>query len=567
MAKHNPEEPKISSKGVSRRSFLQLGTLTAAGSALAPLGAATSGYAKEEGRRRHGDDDEVRRRHVGLEEATIADLQAAMQSGRLSAVGLVQQYLDRIEDLDTDADGPRLRSIITTNPNAFRIAEQLDRERAMGKVRGPLHGIPVLLKDNIDTADMMTTAGSLALAGPFPPLDATVTDRLRAAGAIILGKANLSEWANFRGFRSVSGWSGVGRQGLNPYVLDRSPCTSSSGSAAAVSANLVAASLGTETNGSIVCPCSVNGVVGIKPSVGLTSRAGVVPIAHSQDTVGPICRTVADAAAVLGAMTGLDRRDPGTFESDGHFFRDYTQFLDPVGLRGARIGIGREFFGASEHIDRIVEPLIQVMKDAGAVVIDPARFLPGHLAAINSAPSLLVLETEFKNDVNAYLASRVGLGVQTLADLIAFNEAHADEEMPYFLQQIFVDSQAKGPLTDPAYLKALATDFRVSRAEGLDEIMDRLKLDALFAPTRNPAWTIDLINGDRSFGASSTPAALAGYPIIQVPAGFAFEHLPVGVSFMGRRWSEPTLIKIAFGFEQATKARKPPQFLPTLQLP
>jgi amidase len=431
-------------------------------------------------------------------------------------------------------------------------------------VRGLLHGIPILLKDNIDTADMMTTAGSLGLVGPPPPMDATLTMRLRMAGAIILGKANLSEWANFRGNRSVSGWSGRGRQSRNPYVLDRSPCGSSSGSAAAVSGNLVAAALGTETNGSIVCPSSVNGCAAIKPTVGLTSRAGVIPIAHSQDTVGPICRTVADAAAVLGALTGLDSRDPATADSAGHFFKDYTQFLDPKGLSGARIGIAREFFGASEHIDRIADPAVDVLKNLGAVVMDVT--FP-NLSAINNAPSLTVLEYEFKNDLNSYLGTRVGLSVHSLADLIAFNVAHAQEEMPYFLQQIFEASQAKGPLTDPVYLSALATDHLVSRQQGIDAVLQNYGVDAIFAPTRNPAWTIDLINGDRSFGASSTPAALAGYPLVTVTAGYAFGELPVGVTFMGTAWSEPKLIKYAYAFEQATKARKAPKFLTTLNLP
>jgi amidase len=558
MTDRKHKESKDAKTGMTRRALLQLGALAAVGPTLGPLaGSVSSAFANEPGKGKPKRED--------LIEATIANLQDLMQSGRLTARELVDFYLDRIEDLSQHEDGPHLRAVIEVSAFARETAELLDLERAQGNVRGPLHGIPIILKDNIDTVDMMTTAGSLALVGPHPAQDATVTERLRQAGMIILAKANLSEWANFRGFRSVSGWSGRGRQGLNPYVLDRSPCTSSSGSAAGVSANLSAASLGTETNGSIVCPSSVCGAVGLKPTVGLTSRAGVIPIAMSQDTVGPICRTVADAATVLGAMTGVDPRDPATSDSAGHFFTDYTQFLDPDGLRGARIGIARQFFGASEHIDRIAEPAIQVLKGQGAIVIDPANFQ--NLAAINSAPSIVVLEYEFKDGVNKYLATRSGLSVHTLQDLIDFNKAHADEEMPYFLQQLFEESQARGPLTDQVYLDALATDRRVSQIEGIDELMDRLRLDALFAPTRNPAWTIDLINGDRSMGASSTPAALAGYPLITVTAGNAFGTLPVGVTFMGRRFSEPTLIKLAFAFEQATKARKRPEFLPTLNLP
>ena len=536
----------MSKHTVSRRSFLQLGAQAAAvGSALA------------QGPNQGATEDLV-------VEATIMELQRAMQSGQLTARQLVSIYLERIERLDRT--GPTLRSIIEVNGRrALAVADELDMERAKGHVRGPLHGIPIVLKDNIDTEDMMTTAGSLGLVGPHPPQDATLTRRLRRAGAIILAKTNLSEWANFRGNRSISGWSGRGRQGLNPYVLDRSPCGSSSGSAAAVSASLAAASLGTETNGSIVCPSSVNGCAAIKPSVGLTSRAGVIPIAHSQDTVGPICRTVADAAVVLGALTGIDDRDEATLKSDGHFFHDYTQFLDPNGLKGARIGIARQFFGASEHIDRIAIPAIDVLRDLGAEIVDPANF--ANLAAINGAPSTIVLEYEFKNDLNLYLASRPDLQVHTLQDLIDFNNEHAGEEMPYFLQQLFIESQARGPLTDQLYIDSLATDLRVSREEGIDELMNRLNLDALFAPTRNPAWTIDLINGDRSMGGSSTPAALAGYPLLTLTAGYAFDTLPVGVTFMGRRWSEPALIKFAYAFEQAIQPRRAPQFLPTLELP
>jgi amidase len=495
-----------------------------------------------------------------LEEATIADLQQLMASDQLTARQLVQLYLDRIEALDRH--GPALRSILEINASALRVADALDEERRTRGARGPLHGIPILLKDNIDTVDMMTTAGSLALVGSHPSQDATVTHQLRAAGAIILGKTNMSEWANFRSTRSSSGWSGVGRQGLNPYVLDRSPCGSSSGSAQAVAANLAIVALGTETSGSIVCPASVCGVVGIKPTVGLTSRAGVIPIAHTQDTVGPICRTVADAAAVLGALTGVDPRDPATDESQGHFVTDYTQFLEPNGLQGARIGIVRQYFGVNEHADRIVEPLIQVMRERGAVLVDPANFVnfeafPGEQRT--------VLQYEFKAGLNRYLSSRPDVPVRSLEALIAYNTAHAGEEMPYFQQELFAASQARGPLTDQAYLDALALDFRISRQDGIDDVMDRLELDALFAPTRSPAWVIDVVNGGRGFIESATPAALAGYPLITVPAGYAFGELPVGATFMGRRWSEPTLIRIAFAFEQATRVRRPPKFLPTLR--
>lgn len=495
-----------------------------------------------------------------MEEATIAELQRLMAAGQHTARQLVQLCLDRIAALDQT--GPTLRSILEINPNALMIADALDNERRSQGARGPLHGMPILLKDNIDTIDMMTTAGSMALVGSHPSQDATVTHKLREAGAIILGKANMSEWANFRSSRSSSGWSGVGRQGLNPYVLDRSPCGSSSGSAQAVSANLVTASLGTETSGSIVCPSSVCGVVGIKPTVGLTSRAGVIPIAHTQDTVGPICRTVADAAAVLGLLTGVDPRDPGTSESDGHFLKDYSQFLDANGLQGARIGIVRQYFGTNEHADRIVEPLIDLMRERGAVLVDPASF--ANFEAFPGAQRT-VFEYEFKADLNQYLASRPDLPVHTLEELIAFNSAHAAVEMPYFQQELFIASQARGPLTDQAYLDALALDFRIARQEGIDEVMNRLELDALFAPTRSPAWGIDVVSGDRGSIGSSTPAALAGYPLVTVPAGYAFGELPVGVTFMGRRWSEPTLIKIAFAFEQATRVRRPPKFLPTLR--
>lgn len=498
------------------------------------------------------DDDDI-------EDATIAELQAAMEDRRLTSRILVRTYLRRIEKLD-----PQLKSIIEVNPDALDIARELDRERRERGPRGPLHGIPILLKDNIDTADKMsTTAGSLALVGARPPADSTVARKLREAGAILLGKANMSEWANFRGFQSSSGWSARGGQGRNPYALDRNPCGSSSGSAQAVSANLVTAALGTETDGSIVCPSSICGIVGIKPTVGLVSRTGVIPIAHSQDTVGPMCRTVADAAAVLGAIVGPDPEDPATAESAGRFFTDYTQFLDPGGLRGARIGVARQvYFGYSPEADRIVEQAIQVMRDLGAEIIDPADIPTAQEIATFEA-ELEVLLYEFRHDIDAYLARLVESPVRTLEDLIAFNEAHADEELRYFGQELFLLAQQKGPLTDEAYLNALEKNRRLGRQDGIDAVMDRYQLDAIVAPTGSPAWKIDLINGDHFLGASSSPAAIAGYPLITVPAGYAF-GLPVGITFMGRAYSEPTLIRLAYAFEQATKVRKPPELLPTI---
>jgi len=542
------EEP---GSGISRRSFLRWGAAAAATPALTSLATAVPAFARKSAPGGQ------------LEEATIAGLQAAMESGELTASDLVEMYLERIEAIDRS--GPTLRSVLELNPDAEVLAEQLDEQRQAGR-RGPLLGIPILLKDNIDAGPdfrLHTTAGSLALLGSTPPQDATVTKRLRDAGVVILGKANLSEWANFRGFRSVSGWSGRGRQGKNPYVLDRSPCTSSSGSASAVAANLVAAALGTETNGSIVCPSSVNGVVGIKPTVGLVSQAGVIPIAHSQDVVGPICRTVADAAAVLSALGGPDPRDPLTAKSPKI---DYTQFLKPGALQKKRVGIIRNFFlgkaGAGEHIDAIAEPAVQVLRDLGATTVNVT------LSLAKLAETTFVLEFEFKEDLNKYLAARGDPDIHTLADLVAFNDAHAAEEMPYFLQQIFEDSQA----IDLAARRADHDKFQKANqqamgADGIDKVMTANNLDALFAPTRNPAWTIDLINGDRSFGASSTPSAIAGYPNINVPAGNAFGELPVGVAFIGRAFDEPALIGMAFAFEQATRARKAPRFLPTLDLP
>jgi amidase len=496
-----------------------------------------------------------------LEEATLADLQSSMSAGRMTAHSITEAYVNRIHELDRA--GPTLRHVIEVNPDALSIAAALDGERKSGRVRGPLHGIPVLVKDNIDTADRMTTtAGSYALAGSIPLQDSTVAAKLRAAGAIILGKTNLSEWANFRSSHASSGWSGRGGQAKNPYVLDRNPCGSSSGSGGAVSANLSALAVGTETDGSIVCPSSANGVVGIKPTLGLISRAGIIPIAHSQDTAGPMARTVRDAAILLGVLAGVDARDSATVSSNRPGPTDYTQFLDANGLRGARIGVARDkFWGYSAVTDQLVNDAIAAMKAQGAVIVDPADIAT---AGKFDDTEFDVLLYEFKADLNAYLAT---LGprapVKSLADIIAYNDSHKDQEMPDFGQDIMIQAQAKGPLTEKKYLDALANDLKQSRTDGIDATMDKYKLDALVAPTGGPAWTTDLINGDHFGGASSTPAAVAGYPNINVPAGFT-HNLPVGISFFGRAYSEPTLIKIAYAFEQATKFRRAPRFIPSL---
>ena len=537
------------SSGVSRRSFLK-GSAGAA-PALAGLGTAARAAAGAVGAP-----------SPELEEATVVELQRLMSAGELTAAELTAAYIQRIAFLDSS--GPAIKSILEVNPEAASIAKRLDRERRERGPRGPLHGIPVLLKDNIDTADKMeTTAGSLALLGTRPPRDATVARRLRAAGAVILGKTNLSEWANFRSLNSSSGWSARGGQSLNPYALDRSPCGSSSGSATAVAANLAAASLGTETDGSIVCPASANAVVGIKPTVGLTSRAGVIPIAHSQDTVGPFGRTVADAAAVLGALTGVDPRDPATRASRGHRHDDYTQFLDPGALEGARIGVPRTiYYGYSEEADRIAERAIEAMARAGATIVDPAE-IPTAVEISESDAEFTVLLYEFKADIKSYLAERGDTGgVNDVRDLIAFNRANAKQEMPFFKQEIFLLAQDTGSLSDAAYLEALRTSHRLSRRDGIDAVMNDLNLDALVAPTGSPTWKIDLINGDHFLGGSSSPAAMAGYPIVTVPAGYSF-GMPVGMSFIGGRFAEPKLIALAHSFEQATRKRHKPRFRPT----
>jgi len=496
-----------------------------------------------------------------VEETSIGQLQEAMGAGRLTSRALVETYLDRIDALDKH--GPKLNAIIELNPDARDIAAGLDREREMRGPRGPLHGIPVLLKDNIDTADrMMTTAGSLALIGPPPRQDATIAKHLRDAGAIILGKTNLSEWANFRSTQSTSGWSARGGQTRNPYVLDRNPCGSSSGSAVAVAANLCAVSIGTETDGSIVCPANANGVVGLKPTVGLTSRAGVVPISHTQDTIGVHARTVADAATVLGTLVGVDPRDPATQASEERASTDYTRFLDPQGLKGARIGVVRNLgFGKSEKVDAIITRAIAVLQEAGAIIIDPANIESDVEAARTAEREVLLFEC--KEDLNHYLAHRPEARIHSLAEAIAFNEAHTAEELKYFGQDLFVRAQGKGPLTDPTYVQALETSRRLSGPEGLDRVMDAFELDALVAPTGSPAWPIDLINGDHYITGSAGPAARIGYPLLSVPAGF-WLGLPVNITFMGRAFSESTLIRLGFAYEQATKVRRAPEFRHTL---
>jgi amidase len=501
----------------------------------------------------------VTRPHEYLEEQTIAQLQDRLASGELTARSLLQAYIERIRALDQS--GPGVRSVLELNPDAEQMAAAMDGERRTGRVRGPLHGIPLLIKDNIDTADRMhTTAGSLALSASHPARDATVAARLREAGAVILGKANLSEWANFRSTRSSSGWSGRGGQTRNPFVLDRTPCGSSSGSAAAVSANLVAVALGTETDGSIVCPSNACGVVGIKPTVGLTSRAGVIPISHSQDTVGPHARTVEDAAVLLAAIAGADPLDPATA---GAPVGGYNADLQEGGLEGSRIGVLRSSFGFHDGSDRIAEEAAGALRDAGATIIDPVE-LNTTEEMRSSGVEKQVLLYEFKAGLNAYLAERSDPEVSTLAGLIEFNLAHAGEELRWFGQETLLESEACGPLSDPAYVEALETSRRLSREQGIDAVMDEHRLHVLLAPTSSPAWTIDLVDGDRRLGGSSQPAAMAGYPIVTVPAGFLHGHLPLNVTLMGRAWSEPLLVQVAHAFERCTRARRAPGFVATL---
>ncbi len=513
---------------ISRRNFIRTGVVGTLAAATAPVACRT------------GDPETQSEQPTAsspppfeLDETTISELTEGMQSGRFTARSIVELYLARIEQIDRQ--GPTLRSIIETNPQALEIADSLDEELRANGPRGPLHGIPVLLKDNFDTADRMTTAaGSYALEGSIPSQDSFVAQKLREAGAILLAKTNLSEWANFRSTHSSSGWSGRGGQCRNPYALDRNPCGSISGSGAAVSANLAAVSMGTETDGSVVCPANANGIVGIKPTLGLVSCSGIIPIAHSQDTAGPMARTVKDAAIVLGALTGVDPRDSATTASEANSSTDYTQFLDATGLRGARIGVARKAFGFLPKVDELMESAIDEMKRQGAEMIDPAD-IPAWDEL--DAPEWQVLLYEFKADLNQYLA---GLGeaapVKTLAAIIEFNEQNRDREMPYFGQEIFIQAEAKGPLTSPEYLEALEKAHRLSRDEGIDKVMNEHRLDAIIAPTGGPAWTTDLVNGDHFSGSSSTPAAVAGYPNITVPAGERTASLLPGRSPGGGSW-------------------------------
>ncbi|HEV8587370.1 MAG TPA: amidase [Pyrinomonadaceae bacterium] len=541
---------------MNRRSFVRRGVAGAAGAAAASVSVRARSVNHEEVA--HPPSPAA----FELDELTVADLQSGMSSGKYTSQSLTRKYLERIDDIDKR--GPAINSVIELNPDAPAIAAEMDKERKAGRVRGPLHGIPVLIKDNIDTHDrMMTTAGSLALAGSIPLQDSTVAKKLRDAGAVIIGKTNLSEWANFRSSHSSSGWSGRGGQTNNPYVLNRNPCGSSSGTGAAIAANLAAIGVGTETDGSVVCPSNANSLVGIKPTLGLVSRAGIVPIAHSQDTAGPMSRTVTDAAILLGTMNGVDARDDATNASVGKSMTDYTRFLVADGLKHARIGVQRKSFGFNDAVDKLMNECIDVIKKSGATVVDPAD-IPTQGKFDDSEFEVLLYE--FKADLNKYLAS---LGpnapVKSLKEIIDFNEQHRDRELPYFGQDIMVKAQAKGPLTEKKYLMALAKNHRMSRTQGIDAVMIKNKLDAIIAPTGGPPWPTDLANGDHFTGGYSTASAVAGYPHITVPAGYVF-GMPVGISFFARAWSEPKLIQLAYAFEQATCARRPPKFLPTAKL-
>ena len=537
---------------MKRRNFIQLSAITGAIPFLSIKACASPANESE--------DQESREEPFELEEWSVADLNEAMESGKYTSRQICELYLKRIEEKDQVEGG--LNSVIEVNPDALDIADGLDRERSEGNVRGPLHGIPIMIKDNIDSGDkMMTTAGSMALAGSSAPDDAFIVKKLRESGAVLLGKTNLSEWANFRSFRSSSGWSGRGRQTGNAFALDRNPCGSSSGSGAAVSGNMCAITIGTETNGSIVCPSSANCVVGIKPTVGLWSRDGIIPISETQDTAGPMAKSVSDAATLLGPLTGVDDADERTKESGGNSYKDYTQFLDANGLNGKRIGVLDGVIGYHEKVDVVMESAFKAMEDQGATLIKDIK-LNEDGAYGNSG--LEVLLYEFKDGLNKYLASRPDARVKSLADVIQFNKDNADVEMPYFPQGILERAELKGPLTDSEYKEALETVLSVSR-NGIDRALKENNLDAIIGVTGGPAWPIDVINGDHFGTGSSTPAARSGYPNITVPAGFV-HGLPVGMSIFGGKYQESKLICIAYAFEQATKVRRAPKLLRTLEL-
>jgi amidase len=546
------EKDDSHSSKAGRRRFLKLGLTAGAAAFAGPAFAAGAGAPANV--------SEVK--PFELDEVSLADLSAGLQSGKYTSRSLAEQYVSRIGEIDTN--GPGLNSVIELNPDALALAESLDEERKSKGPRGPLHGIPILIKDNIGTADRMTTtAGSLALLGSTPLKDSAAARRLRESGALLLGKTNLSEWANFRSSHSSSGWSGRGGQTHNPYAHDRSPCGSSSGSGVAVAASLCAAAVGSETDGSIVCPSSANGIVGIKPTVGLISRAGIIPISHSQDTAGPMARSVRDAVILLGGLTGVDADDPATKVPGRRAAADYTKFLDRGGLKGARIGVVRKARDFDESVRAALANAYGAMKQEGAVLIDPVEI--ASLGKFDDSETDVMLY-EFKHDLNAYLAEAgPNVPVRSLKELIAFNETYADRELQYFGQDLFVKAEKKGPLTDKSYLDALAKNHLLTREQGIDGVMAKYRLDALVAPTAGPTWLIDLIDGDHDTGGSSSLAAVAGYPNINVPMGFV-HGLPVGISFFGRAWSEPTLIKIAYAFEQAARGRKPPRFLATADL-